>query len=113
MPLVDFVQMGEAVDYTPGAEVAGGEVVVQNDLVGVTKRLIPANQQGAVHVAGVFDFPKATGVGTAIGAGKKVYWDAAAKQATENTAAGANKFLGKTIAAAADADALVRVRLSQ
>lgn len=113
MPLVEFVQTGEAVDYTPGADVAAGEVVVQNDLVGVTKRLIPANQPGAVHVTGVYDFPKATGGGTAIAAGKKVYWDAAAKQATESTAAGANKFLGKTIAAAADADALVRVRVSQ
>ena len=109
--MATFIQDGDSLDYTPGADVAAGAVVVQNDLIGVAKRAIPANTLGSLAVGGVFDFPKATGGGTAIGAGATVYWSTAAQQAT-TTSAG-NKLLGKTTKAAADADATVRVRLSQ
>jgi len=111
MATATFVQAGEAVDYTPGADVAAGDVVVQGDLVGVAPRPIAANALGALAVGGVFEFPKATGTGKAIAAGKKVYWDAANKQATETSSG--NTFLGKTVAAVGDSDATVRVRLSQ
>ena len=111
MATATFVQAGEAVDYTPGADVAAGDVVVQGDLVGVAPRPIAANALGALAVGGVFEFPKATGTGKAIAAGKKVYWDATNKQATETSSG--NTFLGKTIAAVGDSDATVRVRLSQ
>ena len=111
MATATFVQAGEAVDYTPGADVAAGDVVVQGDLVGVAPRPIAANTLGALAVGGVFDFPKATGTGKAIAAGKKVYWDVTNKQATETSSG--NTFLGKTVAAVGDSDATVRVRLSQ
>ena len=113
MALVTFRHEGESIDHTPGAAVAAGDVVVQGELVGVAKVDIPANALGALAVAGVFDFPKATGVGTAITSGSTVYWDEAAKEATTNSAAGVNKELGKTVAAAADGDGTVAVRLSQ
>ena len=58
-----FVHDGSSIDYTPGAAVAAGDVVVQGDLVGVAKLDIPANVLGALAVTGVFDFPKATGGG--------------------------------------------------
>jgi predicted RecA/RadA family phage recombinase len=111
MATATFVQEGGAVDYTPSADVAAGDVVVQGDLVGVTPRPIAANTLGALAVGGVFEFPKATGTGKAIAAGKKVYWDATNKQATETSSG--NTFLGKTVAAVGDSDATVRVRLSQ
>jgi len=113
MALAIFIHDGAAIDYTPGANVAAGDVVVQGELVGIAKTPIAASALGALAVDGVFDLPKATGGGTAITAGAVVYWDAGASQATTSAAAGANKLLGKTIAAAADADATVRVRLSQ
>jgi predicted RecA/RadA family phage recombinase len=113
MALAQFIHDGKSIDYTPGADVAAGDVVVQNDLLGVAKLNIAANTLGALAVTGVFDVPKATGAGTAIAAGKKVYWDAADKQAKEDSEAGANPYLGKTIKAAVDADATVRVRLEQ
>lgn len=113
MPTATFIHDGNAIDHTPGSDVAAGDVVVQGELVGVAKLDMVANTLGALAVKGVFDFPKATGVGTAIGAGAKVYWDAAAQQATTTEAAGVNKFLGKVVAAVSDDDALVRVRLSQ
>jgi predicted RecA/RadA family phage recombinase len=106
-----YVQDGAAVDYTPGADVAIGEVVVQGDLVGVANRAIAADTPGALAVAGVFDFAKATGGGSAIAMGAIVYWDDTANQAT--TTSTDNKLLGKVVLAAADADATVRVRMSQ
>ncbi len=100
-------------DYTPAADVIAGEVVVLGELVGVAKLDIKAGDLGALHVTGVFDFPKAAGAGSAIPAGSKVYWDATAEVATQDDASGANKLIGKTIRDASDSDAEVWVRLSQ
>ena len=51
--------------------------------------------------------------GEAITAGSKVYWDVADAVAKTDDETGANKLIGKTIAAAGDDDTTVRVRLSQ
>ena len=111
MAAATFVQDGSSIDYTPASDVAAGDVVVQNDLVGIAKQPIAAGALGALAVVGVFEVPKATGAGTAIGAGAKVYWDAANSQATSS--ATGNTYMGKAVAAAGDDDATVRVRLSQ
>jgi len=108
-----YIHEGNSIDYTPAADVAAGEVVVQGELVGVAKIDIKANALGALAVTGVFDFPKATGASTAIGEGLDVYWDDAAKQATTDSNSGANKRIGRTIAPATDDDTVVRVRMSQ
>ena len=108
-----FIHDGKAIDYTPGSTVSAGDVVVQGDLVGVAKLDIAADALGALAVAGVFDFPKAAGGGSAITAGAKVYWDVGDTEAKEDAEAGANKYLGKVVTAAADADTTVRVRLEQ
>ncbi len=111
MATAKFIHDGESIDYTPGSNVAAGDVVVQGDLVGVAKRDIVANALGALAVTGVFDVPKATGASTAIASGAKVYWNATTQQATTTTSG--NKYLGKTLKATADADTTVRVRLEQ
>ena len=108
-----FVQEGGAIDYTPGADVLVGAVVVQADLIGVVQSPIKAGQLGSIAVTGVFDFNKAVGGGSAIPAGTLTYWDAAAQNATKNAAAGANKLIGKAVKATVDADTVVRVRLQQ
>ncbi len=113
MATATFVHDGNSIDYTPGSDVAAGDVVVQEELVGVAKQPIAANALGALAVAGVFDFPKTAGVGEAIAAGAKVYWDVADSVAKTDDETGANKLIGKTIAAAGDDDATVRVRLDQ
>ena len=110
---VKYIQTGDAVDYTPGANVSAGDVVVQGELVGVAKLDIQTGKLGALAVTGLFDFPKAAGTGTAIAAGTRVYWDVAEQVAKADSESGANKEIGKTVKAAADADTLVRVRLSQ
>jgi len=108
-----FAHEGAAIDYTPGADVSAGDVIVQGDLVGVARLDIKAGVLGALAVTGVFDFAKATGVGTAIAAGVEVYWEVADAEAKTDSETGANKLIGKTIAAAGDNDAEVRVRMSQ
>jgi len=52
-------------------------------------------------------------VDTGIAAGLQVYWDEADQEAKTDDETGANKFVGKTVAAAGDDDETVRVRLSQ
>lgn len=94
------------VDHTPGADVAAGEVVVVGDGCRIAHADIPADRLGALAIrGGVYRVPKSTAAGSAIAAGKSVYWDATNNVQTTNAAAGANKFLGTTVAATADADA--------
>ncbi len=108
-----FKHTGEAIDYTPTSDVAAGTVVVQGDLVGVTKVPIKAGDLGSLHVAGVFDFPKATGSGSAIPVGSSLYWDEAEQVAKVDSESGANKLIGKSIAEASDDASVVRTRMSQ
>lgn len=108
MATATFVHDGNAIDYTPSADVDAGAVVVLGDLVAVAKLDIPRNTLGALAVSGVFDVPKPAN--TAIGAGKVVYWDADNEQATETP--GSFPLMGVTVAAALDAAATVRVRLA-
>ncbi|HOX08997.1 MAG TPA: DUF2190 family protein [Planctomycetota bacterium] len=111
--ITEYVHEGNAIDFVPAADVAAGDVVVIGDLVGVAKRACKAGTLGAVAVVGVYDFPKAVGVGSAIPEGSKLYWDEADKQAKTDSEAGANKYLGKSVKAAVDGDETVRARLSQ
>ncbi len=114
MATATYIHEGSAIDFTPAADVSAGDVIVQSDLVGVAKHDIPANTLGALSVAGVFDFPKATGGGTAIDVGLDVYWDAAAEEATTDPGSGSvNKSIGRSIADAGDNDATVRARMDQ
>jgi len=113
MATAQFIHDGKSIDYTPGSAVSAGDVVVQGELVGVAKLDIAASALGALAVEGVFDFPKATGASTAITAGANVYWDVADTEAKVDDESAANKLIGKVVKAAVDADATVRVRLSQ
>lgn len=107
---------GETIDHTPGSAVAAGEVVVQNDLVGVAANAIAANELGALIVEGVFDLPKATGAGTDFAAGTVLYWDASAGddgQATDTQ--DSNDYLprlGVVTVAPATTDTTVQVKLT-
>lgn len=109
MPQAVFVHDGYAIDYTPGADVASGDVIVQGDLVGVVRFDIKANVLGALAVAGVFDFAKNTGVAYTVG--QILYWDDTNNIVT-STATG-NKLIGKVARAAATTDTSVRIRMSQ
>lgn len=107
-----FVHAGDSIDYVPVADVAAGQVVVLNDLVGVAKRRIPAGKLGALAVTGVFDVPKDTGLPTGIQVGRRVYWDQANGWATKASAGGNNILMGTSVLEAASDDAIARIRLA-
>jgi predicted RecA/RadA family phage recombinase len=98
---------GQLIDYTPPANVAAGDVVVQGGLVGIATSPIQANQLGSLSVTGEFEFLKAA---VAITAGAIVYWDAAAQVATNVVAT--NTLMGRAVRLAAIGDARVRVLLT-
>lgn len=113
MPKAAFVHEGDAIDHTGVADIAAGDVVVEGDLVGVARLDRKAGTPGSLAVKGVFDFPKATGASTAIAKGVLNYWDEAEQVAKTDSESGANKLIGKSVAAAGDNDTHVRIRLSQ
>ena len=55
MATAKFIHDGNSIDYTPSADVAAGDVVVQGESVGIAKTAIAANLIGAIAVTGVFD----------------------------------------------------------
>ncbi|MDW8265350.1 MAG: DUF2190 family protein [Gemmataceae bacterium] len=110
MAQVILIDDGGSIDYSPMADVAAGDVVVQGELVGVAKLYIPTGQLGALAVVGVFDFPVALLTGWAVG--DLTYWDNTAKVATET--ASDNNLLGKTVLVdSRPGSPHVRARLSQ
>lgn len=111
--MATLLQEGRLIDYTPSSAVAAGDVVVQGEMIGIAVRPIAANELGALAVEGVFDFPKETGVGAAILAGARVYWDVAAGEAKNDAEAGANAIVGKAVLAAGDNATTVRVKLTR
>ena len=50
--------MGRCIHHTPGKAVLGGELVVLTGMVAVASTDIPANEEGACEVEGVFALPK-------------------------------------------------------
>jgi predicted RecA/RadA family phage recombinase len=101
-----FVHDDKVVDYIPAEDTPAGSVIVQGELIGITKLDIRSGQLGALHLTGVYDVSKTPDV---FSVGDSVYWDATAKKAA-GTAEG-NTLLGVAVAVAASSDATVRVRI--
>jgi predicted RecA/RadA family phage recombinase len=100
----------DTIDYTPVSAVSAGQVIVLGDLIAVAKLDIAAGRLGALHLTGVYDFPKVTTGGSAIPVGTTVYWNSDTNNA--QAASSTYKQLGKVVQAAADADTTVRVVLN-
>ena len=105
-----YVQRGDAIDYTPAADVAAGDIVILGKLVGVAKLDIASGELGALALTGVYEAAKASG--TAFAAGALVAWNPATKQAVAGGTSGATN-IGHAVAAADAASAFVHVRLCQ
>lgn len=101
---------GEAVmvDYTPGADVSAGDVVVTSATPRIAHKDIASGVKGALaQFGGVYTFPKSTAGSSAIGDNVLVYWDATNHVIT--TTSSGNKRLGYTVGASADGDSTQRV----
>ena len=98
------IQKGEMIDYTPVADTAAGEVIVQGKLIGVTTEPIKAGKLGAIRVCGVFGVTKKASETFAVG--DVVYWDNGA------TSTSGDVVLGIAVAEAVANDERVQVLLN-
>ena len=105
-----YVQRGDAIDHTPMADVAAGDMVVLGKLVGVAKLDIKAGELGALALTGVYEVTKNSGV--AFAAGMEVGWNPTDRKAVAAGAAGSVK-IGHAVALTGAADPTVFVRLCQ
>lgn len=112
MPQASYVDEGEAIDFTPVAAVAAGDVVVQGTLVGVARTALAAGRSGSLAVRGLFDVVKGA---TTFAAGAAVYWNPTGLPLGGTVANGAavptstSILLGYAVRAASANDRTVRV----
>lgn len=111
MPTTVFVQEGSAIDYVPTVDTPAGSVVVVEDLLGITRLDIKANELGALHMEGVYEFPKEVGANKDIAYGRQLYWKENTQEAVKGDGGGNNKPLGKCVKAVGENDPTVAVRL--
>lgn len=106
------VAEGLSIDYTPGSDVSAGDVVVQENVIGIAPKAIAASVKGALDVHGVFAIVKKQEAFATVGA--PVFWDATGDPygGTAGTGAatatvGANRRIGFVIVAAGANDEYV------
>ena len=68
-----YVQKGDVIDYTAGADIAAGAVVELQHCLGVALAAIANGATGAVAIEGVFELPKVSAAVFAVG--EKLIWD--------------------------------------
>jgi len=96
---------------TDAAIDAGDVGVLEDAQVGLAFTDIAVDGTGVVRTRGMFEFTKATGSGTALAAGQKVYWDASAAKVTP--VQGQNAFIGRAFEASSTTDTLAWVLLGE
>ena len=74
-----YIQRGESIDFVPERDIAAGEIVIRNGLVGVARIPVKKGTLGSLALSGVFDVTKT--VHCAFSVGAAVYWDAARQSA--------------------------------
>ena len=101
------IQNGNTLDYTPTADITGGDLVVFANMVGVAVTDIPTGATGTLTTVGVVELPKGT---IAFAQGQAVY---AAADGTLSASSGENIIrAGVAWADAAGNDATVAVKLN-
>jgi predicted RecA/RadA family phage recombinase len=101
-----FVHEGHSIDYTPGADIAVGDVVVFGKVCCVAKFPIASGKDGALSTRGVYSVAKATPLAMAVG--DALYWNSSSKQLTKTTT---DTYFGICVAAAAANDTTVKAQL--
>ncbi len=109
----NYVQAGEVIDYTAGADISSGAVVVVGNLVGVAVNDIANGETGPVSIDGVWSLPKVSAA--VIGAGETVNWDVSSGAFDDNQATAASGDLtGGCVAVepAGNGDTEVKVKIN-
>lgn len=103
-----FVQPGEVIDYTAGANIASGQVVLMGARIGVALKAIANGETGPMQVTGVFNVAKLSTDNMAQGA--LLYWDNTNSRLT--TTASGNTLAGFAAAAAAASTTSVNIKIN-
>lgn len=103
-----FVQPGEVIDYTTGANIASGQVVLMGARIGVALKAIANGETGPMQVTGVFNIAKLSTDNMAQGA--LLYWDNTNSRLT--TTASGNTLAGFAAAAAAATTTSVNIKIN-
>ena len=74
-----YIQRGESIDFLPDRDIAAGEIVIRNGLIGVARIPVKKGTLGSLALSGVFDVTKP--VRCAFSVGAAVYWDAVRQSA--------------------------------
>jgi len=116
MSQATYIKEGRAIDYTPGADVDAGEVIVQDGWIGIATANIDSGDLGSLAVAGMFDVQQNDEI---IVAGASVYWDedgdsvsGTVGEGCATVTASANTYMGKAQALTAATDSDVRILLA-
>ena len=104
----NFVQPGEVIDYTAGANIASGQVVLMGARIGVALKAIANGETGPMQVTGVFNIAKLSTDNMAQGA--LLYWDNTNSRLT--TTASGNTLAGFAAAAAAATTTSVNIKIN-
>lgn len=99
----NFVQRGDVIDYTAGANIVSGAVVPLQHAIGIAVTDIADGDAGAVAIEGVVEVPKVSGAVFAVG--EKLLWDASAGAFDDSAATPATgDIMGAVMAVKAGAD---------
>jgi predicted RecA/RadA family phage recombinase len=109
MSLTTYVQRGDIIDYTPGANVSAGDIVVFGELIGQVCVDALSGVPVGLRVEGVIKAPCLSTDTPAVGA--KLYWDAGNSRLT--TTASTHKQAGWAIEAKASGVTTVLCRLGK
>lgn len=102
----NYTGKANSINYTAGADISSGEVVVVNDIVTVAAGDIANGSEGVLLLEGEFEVAKQASL--AINQGDQVFWDAGNDEADKT---GSNVPMGVCTKAAAESDTKVRVKL--
>ena len=103
-----FVQPGEVIDYTAGANIASGQVVLMGARIGVALKAIANGETGPMQVTGVFNIAKLSTDN--IDQFALLYWDNTNSRLT--TTASGNTLAGFAAAAAAASTTSVNIKIN-
>lgn len=103
-----FVQPGDVIDYTAGANITSGQVVLIGVRIGVALAAIANGSTGPLQVTGVFTIAKlSTDV---VAQGAALYWDNSNSRLT--TTASGNTLAGYATAAAGNGATTVNIKIN-
>lgn len=101
-----YIQRSESVDLVPDRNIAAGEIVIRNNLVGIAKLPIRRGELGSLALSGVFDVVKPARCG--FSAGAAVFWDVERRSAVTS----GETLLGLAVQSSTVEDDKVRVILN-